>query len=192
MLKIETFQSLQKSAREAIIRATFNELTTGVKEAHSLMTIKQENRDLAVGCRMIGKGYHFSSNNIKYDGKDTADIFIDSVKKFGKTYYRLRGDWTNTNVKQLILFVKSNNSIYQPYARFDIRECKITNDVITTNKLAQYCTVPEVYDTMPHKTLLEITNVQTTDLPKSFMGITSGKDIYDKAFKGGAPSILMI
>lgn len=177
-----------RAVQQCIIENTFNEIYTEKPQLHSLQSIVAQNRMLAVGCRMIGRGT-ITMNGKEFTGKDVADVYIESVTKNTKCYYPLTGDWTETDVKQLILFVKTNGA-YIPYARFDI------DDIIKTDKqpanFNKYCVEPNFLNDFHYKTLLIISNVQTDNLPKSFIGVRSGMDIYDRAFHGSSPNILIL
>lgn len=92
-------------------------------------------------------------------------------------------------MKQLVLFVKRETG-YIPYARFDIED-KDHNEKLTKEH------VDTLVDPTPalnctHKTVLKLTNVQTEDLPKNYIGLRSGEDVYKVAFKGSSPNVMVI
>lgn len=156
MFTIDDWNILPKSARDFIIEETISELRDKVKHSHSLMTIIAEERELAVGGRRE---------------KSMADDLIRRVALFGKYYLTLPGNWKNTKIKHLIIFVK-NEGKFVPYVRFDVA-------------------FPDE-DSPGSTTKLEITNPKTEGLPTNYLGVTSGMDIYKRAFKGGAPNIFIL
>jgi len=182
------FSEQPRLVQQFILKDTFKELTTGEKQLHSLQTILNQNRMLAVGCRMLGRG-GVTINGKIFTGKDIADVYVNSVLNYGFSYYPLTGDWTKTDVKQLVLFVKNSNK-YVPYARFAIDEVILSDT--QPNDFNQHCTEADFLNGFKYKTILKISEVQITDLPKSFIGVKSGMDIYDCAFHGSSPNIFIL
>lgn len=198
----ETFEKLSTKAKELIIKETFEELKTGVRKKHSLNTIFLQGRSLSVGCRMISS----SKMNIagkQLTGKEIADAFVNAVNMNGTAYYPLTGDWTSTDVEQLVLFVKGDSSKYEPYARFKIDGVPICSSVLPIDCDNQ--TILDILQATNYKTLLKISNAERiysqvsengnnipNRQPSSFIGVTSGIDIYECAFKGGSPNILIV
>lgn len=197
----EDFCVLDKKVREKIICETIQRARTN-ESCHAIDDLVRKNRCLAIAARMTsrpiqwnvkyidGNGEIVKSGEIKaYTGDDIANIFVKSVQKNGYCYYPITGDWTNTQMKQLIIFVKREEG-YIPYARFDIED-KEKNEKLTKKHLDTLVDpTPALY--CSHKTVLKITNVQIEDLPENYIGLRSGEDIYKVAFKGSAPNVMVI
>lgn len=184
------FKNLPKSAYEKIVQETFEEIKTGEYSHFSLHSILGQDRELSIGARMTSRPLSCVQNGKSYSGEEIADIFKNSVSRFKKSFYPLTGDWTKMNVKRLVLFVKRNNC-YVPYVSFNISEKSLQTTLTSTQ---QSCvTDPAVFSLFTFKTVLEITEpVLTKDFPETFLGVTSGKDIYERAFKGSSPNILIL
>lgn len=182
------FMQMPRQVQEFVIKNTFEEIQTGNTQQHSLYSIITQGRELAAGCRMLGKGT-VKINGKDFTGKDIADVYIESVRKYGLSLYPLTGDWKHSGIKNLLLFTKTSDR-YVPYARFNID--KITVSSTQPADFNQYCTEPDFLRAFTYKTILTISNVQVENLPQSFIGLSSGCDIYDRAFRGGAPNILML
>lgn len=184
------FSEQPRLVQQCILKATFEEFETGKIQQHSLQTILRQNRMLSVGCRMLGRGT-VTVNGKSLTGKDIADIYVESVRRYGTSYYPLTGDWTKTDVKQLVLFVKKSNK-YLPYARFAIEEVILSD--AQPDDFNQHCTETDFMKNggFRYKTILKISDVQTTDLPESFIGVRSGMDIYESAFHGSSPNIFIL
>lgn len=200
MFTLEEFEKLSPGVRARIVSDSIAK-ANGEMTNHSFEDLVSQNRHLAIASRMTSKALQFcemtlenknvqKTGNIKaYTGADIASIFVDSVNKYGYTYYPLTGDWTKTGVKQLVLFVKTNGA-YMPYARFSI-------DDIESNETMEYKHLNALTDITPalscsHKSLLRISNVQTTSLPTLFLGLRSGVELQKSAFKGSSPNVIMI
>ena len=185
------FANQPRLVQQFIIKETLKEIHTQEQQLHSLQSIVAQNRMLAVGCRMIGRGT-ITINGKNYTGRDVADVYINSVANYAYSFYPITGDLGKANVRQLVLFVKLNGSKYVPYARFDIDEI-IKTDTQPTDFNQHFSEKDFLINSgFRYKTVLKISNVQTTDLPKSFIGITSGMDVYDRAFHGSSPNILIL
>lgn len=191
----EEFQSIPSAlAREVIMRATNTEILTGVKHPFSLQTIAAENRRLGLACRMMGKDL-LVVNKIAYTGRDIANVYVESVMQNGKMYYPVAYDM-KADIKSLVLFVKSSAGktyipyTYIPYARFDVE------DVISTSTqpddFNSLSTVPDFLSAFKYTTLLVISNVQTTNLPTDYLGVTSGVSVWERAFKGSSSSVVIV
>ena len=186
----EEFQSIPSAlAREVIMRATNTEILTGVKHPFSLQTIAAENRRLGLACRMPGKDL-LVVNKIAYTGRDIANVYVESVMQNGKMYYPVAYDM-KADIKSLVLFVKPfAGKTYIPYARFDVE------DVISTSTqpddFNSLSTVPDFLSAFKYTALLVISNVQTTNLPTDYLGVTSGASIWERSFKGSCPSIVIV
>lgn len=200
-MKQEDLLFLSKGTRDLIQNHTYEEILKDEKQKHSLQTIVAENRQIAIGARMTSRPITLSQferqegktvavgSSKRYSGKDIADIYVQSVKMHGKSYYPIAGDWINTGVSQLILFVKDSNlKKYIPYARFGI------SHFLTTMETEQFDCLTDItpFCFSTYKTVLEITNVETQNLPSDFIGNNSSLSIYDLAFKGPSANILMI
>lgn len=140
--------------------------------------------------------YSLVDNNITstgkekfYTGKEIADIFINSFKKYGETFYPITGSIIKLMAKHLILFVK-NEYKYIPYAQFNIAESIETSGL----SLDQAKSIVDLNPIMnsKYKTLLRINQLKTENLPTTYLGNTSGEDIYNRAFKGSSPNIVII
>ncbi len=204
-MEIKDLGYLSKAVKDLIQEETYQEIITGKQYKHSLQTITKENRTVAVGARMTSRPFNWNQftlnlnnsqivatgSSCKYTGKDIADIFINSVLKHGNSYYPLPGDWRKNGVQQLVLFIKDNAAKrYVPYARFSIDEI-ISSSRMTAAQLANIIDItPVCY--CQYKTVLHISDVQTTNLPTDYIGNNSGVSIYDLAFSGSSPNILMI
>ena len=141
-----------------------------------------------VQCTLNSQGQIEKTGKRAYLGSEIADIFIESVRKNGFCYYPLTGNWKDTRIKQLVLFVK--DEIYKPYARFKVTEILDSEDM-SVEQLKTLTDITPVCNSK-YKSVLKISNVETTDLPTNYIGIRSGVDLYESAFKGSAPNLLMI
>ena len=190
VLSKHEFESMPKATKDLILKETFEYASNenGTYNS-SLQTIFKEHRRIAIAARMASKA-NIIIDGKKYQGKDIADEYIKSVKEYGYTYYVLTGSsWTNSEVKQLILFVKEENG-YVPYARFNI-EKPISGSTLPADFNTHF-TVPDLIKAFSFKTYLKISDVETENLPKDYLGVTSGIPIYDAAFKGSAPNVLIV
>lgn len=200
MFTIDEFNNLPALCRATITEATINQENSKTKQHHSISSIIEGDRHLAVSSRMTRIPVEFtqctlnSKNEIEevgkraYLGSEIADIFIESVRKNGFCYYPLTGNWKATGIKQLVLFVK--DEIYKPYARFQVTEILDSEDM-SVEQLKTLTDITPICNSK-YKSVLKISNVETTDLPTNYIGIRSGVDLYESAFKGSAPNLLMI
>ncbi len=197
----EEFEKLTSSVRNRITQDSIKK-ANGEASAHSFDDIVKENRHIGIAARMTSKPQQWKevrtdsdgdisyTGNIKaYTGQDIADIFINSVKLYGYSFYPLTGDWRKSNVTQLVLFVKISG-VYCPYARFEI-DAVVLNDKLTSTHLSKL-TDPTPALNCTHKSLLQISEVQTNNLPQLFLGLRSGTELQQSAFKGSAPNVIMI
>lgn len=201
MFSIEEFNKLPATCRSTITESTINQENSKIRQHHSIPSIIEDNRHLAIASRMVRKPvefiqYKLNSNDeletgktLAYLGSQIADIFIESVERNGYCYYPISGNWEDIGVKQLVLFVK-NDSIYKPYARFSIDEV-IRCENMAIKELKTITDITPVCNSK-YKSILKISNVETSDLPTNYIGIRSGVDLYESAFKGAAPNLLMI
>jgi len=199
MFTTDQFWKLPNRAKETIIDQTFDQKNSNSIKPHSINSILSANRDIAIGARMTSKPLQFKQydQNLQYlgtmshyTGHQIADIFVNSVNQYGATYYPITGDWTKSPQKHLIIFVKANGR-YEPYAKFSIDEI-LRCSTISQNQ-ASSLTDPTPVMNCTFKCLLKISAVSTTFMQNiSFLGLTSGVDIYDRAFKGGSPIILIL
>ena len=201
MFSIEEFNKLPATCRATITENTINQENNKTRQHHSIPSIVEDNRHLAIASRMIRKPVEFTTyklnskdelealGTIAYLGSQIADIFIESVHKNSFCYYPLTGNWEDTGVKQLVLFVKTDG-IYKPYARFSVDKV-IKRDNMTIEELKTLTDITPVCNSN-YKSILKISNVETTNLPTNYIGIRSGVDLYESAFKGSAPNLLMI
>ncbi len=204
-LSYNDFNFLSKVARDKIISETFLEIESGVCQPHSYQTITKEGRDFSIGARMISTStdnweiYILKNGKIiptgsykSFTGKMIADIFVDSVNRYGKTYYPLTGDFTKIEgLNQLVIFVKDRTrNKYLPYARFIISEI-IKQDQLSIQQATFVTDITPIIH-YEFKTLLELKEVETQNLPLDFLGNTSGVGVYQRAFKGCSSNILMI
>lgn len=198
---IQEFNNLPAVCRATIIENTIAYANNNeIKQPHSIQSIVDDNRHLAIASRMIRKPVEFTQcklnpngekelgANRAYLGSEIADIFVNSVKKNGFSYFPLSGTWKTTGVKQLVLFVK--DGIYKPYARFKI-DVIIDSEDMSVEQLKTLTDITPVYNSK-YKSILKISNVEIDNIPKNYIGIRSGVDLYECAFKGSAPNLLMI
>lgn len=204
-MNLTKLNSLPAKARNSIINSTLKQIFDNREYPHSLQTIVSEQRELSIASRMISKPLEFpryilnskkeieKQGQVILSGEDIADIFIDSIKKFGHTYYPITGDWRHIPVEYLILFTKVNN-IYVPYARFRIENVEESSpeEVIKKLNILEKMTDITLIMNYKFKSLIKISDVETENLPKTFLGINSGIDIYECAFKGRNPNIVVI
>ncbi|WP_312369693.1 hypothetical protein [Lachnoclostridium sp.] len=196
------FSVLKKICIESIEMDTLEEAKTGQKMKNSLNTIFREGRLPAVGARMTSKPltineYKVSDEKIIQTGKiltltgmNIKDMFVESVMKYGYTFYPYSGDLPKEQgLKQLRLFVKIGEK-YNCLAKFDIEEVIKTNEL--TVEQAKKMVDPSIVINWSFNYLIRICNVQIKDLPSSYLGSASGLDIYEKAFNGGCPNIVLI
>lgn len=202
MFTIEKVKFLTKEAQNKILKQTIEEARTSIKQPHSIQTIVAEDRDIGLAARMTSKPLSFrcytlgnneimESDNIKlYTGKEIADIFINSVNRYGETFYPITGNITKQiELQYLILFIKEGDK-YIPYVRFNIVEL-IKTSTLSVNQ-AKSIIDPTPIMNSTYKTLLRINEPKTKGLPNTYLGNTSGEDIYAKAFKGSSPNIVII
>lgn len=176
-------------ARETIIMQTIDQINSGITQPHSMQSIIAESRQLGLACRMLGKGMTII-NGKSYTGKEIADVFVNSVITNGSIYYPVTGVWTKTPVKCITLFVKDDTKTYQPYAKFHIADViKTSTPPANFNSL---CVIPDFLTGFTYQSLLLLDDVQTTNLPTNYLGVTSGVCVRKRAFKGGAANILVI
>ncbi|SHL45245.1 hypothetical protein SAMN02745136_04936 [Anaerocolumna jejuensis DSM 15929] len=160
------------------------------KSEHSWQRIVETNRKPALACRMTSKS--LDANGKSYNANDIVNIFITSCERFGFTYYPIKCNIENfrDKLKQIRLFVKEEG-------KYICKACFEVLDIIESdNDLSQ---VEEfITDTNFIKSrtdfncLLKIAQVQTTDLPKDYLALRTGKSIYDVAFYGRNPNIWII
>lgn len=202
MFNYEDLILLTKEAQKEILTQTFNQILDSQKtQPHSLQNIISENREISIAARMSSKPLNFKCYSIIdnkitntgeekiYTGKDIANIFIDSLKKYGETFYPITGSITKLIVKHLILFVKSEDK-YIPYCQFNIEEAINTSSLSLDQ--AKSIVDPNPIMNSRYKTLLRINQLKVKNLPTTYLGNTSGEDIYNKAFKGSSPNIVII
>ena len=199
-LEKKEFLALTSVCRSAIIDNCIKQ-ANGEETKHSLCDIVKQNRHLAIAARMTSKPLQWyyrtldTKGNITcselkaYTGADVAQIFVESVQKNKFCYYPLTGNWKDTGVQQLVLFVKTKGT-YMPYARFHIDDI-VPNTQMTANQLSTLVDITPALN-CKHKSLLKISEVETENLPSNFLGLRSGKDLYEVAFKGSSPNIMMI
>lgn len=187
-MKISVFEQFPLKTQRAILEATFEENSSHIPQRHSLQTLFKEKRELSVASRLTSGT--ISINNKNLTGQEIAELHIKAVKETGFSYFPLSGDWKNTNIESLIVFVKLSGR-FEPYARFLIQEI-IATTVAPTDSNEHFSEKNFLSAFKNFKSVLKITNVETTNLPTSFMGIRSGVDIYELAFKGSSPNILVI
>lgn len=202
MFNYEKLNLLTKEAQKEILMQTFNEIVDSQNpQSHSLQSIISQNRDISLASRMSSKPlnlkcYSLINNKITstgkakiYTGKEIADIFINSVKKYGETFYPITGSIAKLIAQHIILFVKDEYK-YIPYAQFNIAESIETSSL--SLEQAKSIVDPNPIMNSRYKTLLRINQLKTENLPTTYLGNASGEDIYNKAFKGSSPNILII
>ena len=198
---MEEFEKLTPGVRSRIIADSLAR-ANGESSKHSFDDIVSQNRHLAIAARMTSKPQQWEqvsvdeNGNVKgtgkiqaYTGIDIAEIFVESVKQNGYAYYPLTGDWRKTGVDQLVLFVKAKDG-YVPYARFEIEDIELNTVLSAKHILSLIDATPAL--ACKHKSVLKIFNVQTENLPVSYLGLRSGAELQDSAFKGSAPNVMMI
>lgn len=188
MMDYTKFEGFPRKTRDYILTETFAEYNDGQEHPHSLQTIHAQGRSLAIAARLFAKGT-IMVNNVPMNSTEIADTLIASVQQNGYTYYPMTGDWKDTGVEQLVLFLK-NGDTYQPYVRFRINE--ICRQTTPPADFAECSTNPHLLTPFRYKSLLKISDAEITNLPPTYLGITSGMDIYQMAFKGSAPNVLIL
>lgn len=178
-------KQLSGSARAVIIMQTSEEIYSDTPMPHSLQTLYRQNRHFALGHRVsqliaaeaIGKPV------LSYTGEGLVSLLVKEILKTGKVYYPINtvlGD--AERLRQFVLFAKpSKREEYVPVARFRITAIYGKDE--TPGKLIKIAYV---------KTWLELTDIETENLPQDYLGNTSGAPIYDKAFRGQSPDVYMI
>jgi hypothetical protein len=207
MFDFKQFENLSKDARQTIFEETVNETLSGSNLGNSLPTIITQKREVAIAARMTSKPFTWQKflaqgaslitqgGTKVYTGMDIARIFVDSAQtsKKGVTYYPIAGDWTKSGIKQLVLFVKDGRK-YQAFARFKVLSIRsgtsMTSDEMATLvdvSFLAYCSF---------KSILEIELIESTVngdvLPQDYLGNRSGKSVYDVAFAGSSPNLMII
>lgn len=200
MFDLNQFNELSKITRDNIIESSIAESASGNKQNHSINTICEQKRELAIAARMTSKPFNWnivnhdkgtlqlSGESKKYYGEDIANIFIESAKKFGKTYYPVTGDWSQVPIKQLILFVKTD--FYHAIARFEVKSMT-SKSGMNEEEMLMITDVTPIANSV-YKTVLEIELIEDNAVPQDYLGNKSGISIYDLAFKGPSPNILVI
>lgn len=197
----EEFEKLTPSVRNRIIEDSLKK-ANGETSEHSFDDIVKNNRHIGIAARMTSKpqqweevntdsngGVNYTGKIKAYTGQDIADIFVNSVKLNGFSFYPLTGDWRTVGVVQLVLFVKTAEG-YCPYARFDIDAVELNNELTAEHLSKLTDATPALH--FNHKSILRISNVQTDNLPQLFLGLRSGTELQQTAFKGSAPNVMMI
>lgn len=156
---------------------------------HSWQEIIEQNRKPALACRMTNKNISF--NDKVYDAAGIINIFIDSCKKYGYTFYPIK--YTNEvfkgKVKQLRLFQKENGKYYCK-ACFEVEDVIEDADIMHMSK---YWTDKEfILSELEGNCFFKISSVQTIDLPEDYIALRTGKSIYEVAFYGRNPNIWII
>lgn len=202
MLNSTKLKSFNKRTIDVICEDSLLEAQTGQQQPHSINTIVSQGRDIGVAHRLTTKPLTFrvfdtngAPTNIlrPYTAGDIVDIFTDSANRFGETYYPISGDvrtwqWTPCS---LVLFTRNKQRRQIPTMKFTIREI-IKCDAMTPDMLAHLTDVTPVFN-MTYKTVLKISDPVCDFAPdQSYIGLTSGVDIYASAFRGSNPLTLIL
>lgn len=195
---------LTGAARNEIIQETLIEIKTNTRQPHSYQSIISQNRGFSVGIRLSATDRLFETHILTDDklvptghmlywsGRDIGDVFVQSVLKSGKTYFPISGDYSRIEgLRYLYLFSRMPQAkAYQPFAKFEI--VAITSQEQLDLPQMRTLTDPTTFAYSTFKTIFEITNVETDNLPEDMLGNASGISIYDRAFKGQNPAVFMI
>ena len=197
---------LSPLARNEIYEQTMAEIKTKSCMPHSYQTLLKENRAFSVGVRMSSSDRLFdqhklqagkltpTGNLVSYSGSQIADIFVNSVRQNHTCWFPLSGDFSNVfGLKYLYLFSKiayTNTRKYIPFARFTISSV-LKQEELTEQQLKTF-TDPTLIAYCNFKSVFEITDVKTNDLPQDYLGNASATSVYARAFRGQNPYVLMI
>lgn len=199
MLIYGDLKSMSPALRETINRCNYDE-ACGIKVNHSYKQIIAQNREPAIAARMTSRPFTFNrctvaangsisyTNPTKYNGKDIAQILIDSARQSTTPicYPLTGGDWSKIkNIRQLYLLVSG-----KAIARFEVDSIKPCTQ-LTVNELRAY-TDPTPILHCTFKSVAYIKNVTTNGLPQDFLGNYSGLPIKDSALKGSSPLIYIL
>lgn len=204
MFDFSQFESLSKGCRDTIVLDTINEAENRSPCAHSILSIIAQKREIAVAARMTSRPYKWNMCRVEgtsivtdgdsrtYTGQQVAEIVVQSAKQNIAdklvTYYPLAGDWRDTGIRQLILFVKDNQK-YRAYARFQVEAIELRK--MSKEEMATWIDItPVAYCT--YRSVLKIRLLDTENLPEDFLGNRSGKSVYEVAFTGSSPNLVCI
>ena len=192
IMDFKEFIQLPKNCQATIIRDTFTENETQTAQPYSIRSILEAHRELSVGCRMLGRGTITIDGN-ELTGKDIADMYKNNVKAGNTTYFPLIGKWEHTGIKRLVLFVKERNK-YIPYVSFEIADILTqTEQSNPPEDYTEFGIPPKTFlSSFKYKTLIKIKSLTEVELPDSYLGVSSGKDIYECAFLGSSPNIFIL
>ena len=191
-MDFKEFIRLPKNCQTTIIRDTFTENETQTEQPYSIRGIVEAHRELSVGCRMLGRGT-ITIDGKELTGKDIADMYKSNVEAGNTTYFPLTGKWEHTGIKRLVLFVKERNK-YIPYVSFEIADILTqTEQTDPPEDFKTFGIKPKIFlSSFRYKTLIKIGSVTEGELPKSYLGVSSGKDIYECAFLGSSSNIFIL
>lgn len=190
--------------KREIVEQTFREIAEEKPYPHSYQTICKEGRDFAVGARMLASSHsawlkllrksgelQSAGEEIYYDGKAIADVFIQSVQQYGETFYPFSTGPFRCAVNQLVLFVKNTEQRFAPYARFHIKQIE-NQSKLSLEQESKLVDITPIIHCKKIKAVACIDHVETENLPSDFLGNASGTSIYNRAFTGSSSNILMI
>lgn len=205
-LSPDNFRFLSPSAIREIEKQTKEEIFYKEKRVHSYQTILSEGRSLGLASRMISttsplweevhfdpedKLFKLKGSKRSVTGREIAESFVVDSTKFGSTFYPISGDVRGVGLEQLILFVKDEaQKKYFPYARFKIRST-LKQDKLSEDQAARVSD-PTIIFHVNFKSLLEISDPETENLPADYLSNYSAQGIYERAFKGGSANIFVI
>lgn len=195
---------LTGAARNEIIKETLLEIKTKTRQPHSYQSILAQSRGYSVGIRLSSTARLFETHILTddklvptgkmlyYSGRDIGDVFVKSALLSGKTYFPVSGDYSRIEgLRYLYLFSRTPQAkAYQPIAKFEI--VAITSQEQLDLLQMRTLTDPTPFAYSTFKTIFEIANVETDNLPEDMLGNASGISIYERAFKGQNPAVFMI
>lgn len=202
MITNKTLNSLNGASTRTIITNSYIEAQTGQPQPHSINTIVRQERDIGIANRLTTKPLNlriFNDNGTPttmyrtYTADDIAYVFKSSATQFGYTYYPITGDINKWQWKPntLVLFIRNKQRKQVPTLKFEILQIIDTN-ILTAEMLAHITDVTPILN-MHFNSILKIGNPNTNFAPdQSYIGLTSGADIYESAFKGSNPLTMIL
>ena len=202
MITLNTLTALGSTTINTILTNTYSEAVTGQNQMHSINSLVAQKRDIGLAHRLTTKPLTlavFNKNGTPtgttavYTSHDIERIFELSAQQFGHTYYPITGELSTAQFAPhtLVLFTRNKQRKQLPTLRFDILEiCRC--DFMPQNMLNHIVDPTPIFN-MKYKTVLKIGNPSRVFVPdQSYIGLTSGTDIYDGAFRGSNPLTMIL